>query len=247
VITGASSGIGEALAGRLAERGWHCVLLARRRDRLEALARELGGEAVVCDVSVREEVDRAAEVVRERHGRIRLLVNNAGIPGRSQALRRDPEQMERVLSTNFLGTVWATWAFLPLLEAGRPSRIVNVVSVSGAVSFPPMGPYAPSKHAQLAFSRAAAAELAPRGVGVLTVNPGFVHTEGFPNRERLRSAFMRRLVVDPEVVVEHVLRGLDRGAVEIFVPRWYRAPAIAQALAPATTARLLGRLARRRM
>lgn len=247
MITGASSGIGEALARRLAERGWHCILLARRRDRLEALARELGGEALVCDVSVREEVDRAAEVVTERHGRIRLLVNNAGIPGRSQALRRDPEQMERVLSTNFLGTVWATWAFLPLLEAGRPSRIVNVVSVSGAVSFPPMGPYAPSKHAQLAFSRAAAAELAPRGVGVLTVNPGFVHTEGFPNRERLRNPVLRRLVVDPEVVVEHVLRALDRGAVEIFVPGWYRAPAIAQALAPATTARLLGRLAQRRM
>ncbi|HSC92463.1 MAG TPA: SDR family oxidoreductase [Gaiellaceae bacterium] len=247
VITGASSGIGEALARRLADRGWRCVLLARRRERLDALARELDGEPQACDVSIREEVERAAAAVAERHGRIRLLVNNAGIPGRSQTLPRDPEQMQRVLATNFLGTVWATWAFLPLLEAGRPSRIVNVVSVSGAVSFPPMGPYAPSKHAQLAFSRAAAAELAPRDIGVLTVNPGFVHTEGFPNRERLRSPLLRRLVVDPDRVADHVLRALDRGTLETFVPPWYRGAALVQALAPGTTARLLGRLAARRM
>jgi short-subunit dehydrogenase len=247
VITGASSGIGEALARMLAERGWRCVLLARREDRLTALAAEIGGEAERCDVSDREEVDRVAAAVGERHPAVSLLVNNAGIPGRSQAFGLDPERMERVLATNFLGTVWTTRAFLPLLEAGRPSRLVNVVSVSGTVSVPPMGPYSASKHAQLAFSRAAAAQLPARGIGVLTVNPGFVHTEGFPNRDQLRSAFLRRVTIDPEDVAAHILDALDRGAVETFVPGWYRAAAVVQALAPGTTARLLARAARRRM
>ena len=247
VVTGASSGIGEALVRMLAQRGWRCVLLARRRERLEPLAAKVGGEAEVCDVSDREAVDRVAAAVAERHPAVSLLVNNAGIPGRSQALGLDPERMEQVLATNFLGTVWTTRAFLPLLEAGRPSRLVNVVSVSGVVSVPPMGPYAPSKHAQLAFSRAAAAQLAPRGIGVLTVNPGFVHTEGFPNRDRLQSPFLRRVTIEPEQVAAHILDALDRGAVETFVPGWYRAAAVVQALAPGTTARLLARAARRRM
>ena len=247
VVTGASSGIGAALVRMLAERGWRCVLLARRRERLERLAEEIGGEAEACDVSDRDEVDRVAAAVAERHPAVSLLVNNAGIPGRSQAFGLDPERMEEVLATNFLGTVWTTRAFLPLLEAGRPSRLVNVVSVSGMVSVPPMGPYAPSKHAQLAFSRAAAAQLAPRGIGVLTVNPGFVHTEGFPNRDRLRSPLLRRVTIEPEQVATHILDALDRGAVETFVPGWYRAAAVVQALAPGTTARLLARAARRRM
>ena len=247
VVTGASSGIGAALVRMLAERGWRCVLLARRRERLEPLAAEIGGEAEVCDVSDRAEVDRVAAAVAERHPAVSLLVNNAGIPGRSQTFGLDPERMEQVLATNFLGTVWTTRAYLPLLEAGRPSRLVNVVSVAGTVSVPPMGPYSPSKHAQLAFSRAAAAQLAPRGIGVLTVNPGFVHTEGFPNRERLGNPLLRRVTIDPERVAAHILDALDRGVVETFVPRWYRAGAVVQALAPGTTARLLARAARRRM
>jgi NAD(P)-dependent dehydrogenase (short-subunit alcohol dehydrogenase family) len=246
VITGASSGIGEALARRLSERGWRCVLMARRLDRLERLAAELDAEAEACDVADRDAVERAAATVGERHGAVSLLVNNAGIPGRASALTMEPGRIEQVLATNFLGTVWTTRAFLPLLEAGRPSRLVNVVSVAGLVATPPIGAYAPSKHAQLAFSRAAAAELPPRGIGVLTVNPGFVHTEGFPNRDRLPGP-LRRLVIGPDDVALHVLRALDRGAIETVVPRWYRVGAVAQAAFPGVTARLLGRMSARRM
>jgi uncharacterized protein len=247
VVTGASSGIGAALVRMLAERGWRCVLLARGRERLESVAQEVGGEAEVCDVSDRAEVDRVAAAVADRHPAVSLLVNNAGIPGRSRTHGLDPERVEQVLATNFLGTVWTTRAFMPLLEAGRPARLVNVVSVAGTVSVPPMGPYSASKHAQLAFSRAAAAQLSPRGIRVLTVNPGFVHTEGFPNREQLRNPLLRRMVIEPEQVASHILDALDRGAVETFVPGWYRAAAVVQALAPGTTARLLARGARRRM
>jgi NAD(P)-dependent dehydrogenase (short-subunit alcohol dehydrogenase family) len=241
VVTGASSGIGEAIARRLARAGWLCVLVARRRDRLEKLARELGGEAEVCDVADREAVDRVAAAVVERHPAIRLLVLSAGIPGRRTFFTAEPELIERVLHVNYLGGVWCLRAFLPALERARSADVVSIVSVAGTVAFPPSGPYSASKHAQLAFSRASAAELRPRGVRVHTVNPGFVETEGFPQRAVLRNPLLRRVVVGPDAVAEHVLAVLRRDVVESFVPRWYRVAPVVQALAPGTLARLLAR------
>jgi uncharacterized protein len=241
VVTGASSGIGEAVARRLAESGWRCVLVARRRERLKQLAAELDGEFEVCDVSEREQVERAAAAVVGRHPQVKLLVNNAGVPGRVRFLDAEPERIERVLRTNYLGSVWCLRAFYPALRAAAPSSVVNVVSVAGTVAFPPSGPYAASKHAQLAFSRATGAQLRGEGIHVLTVNPGLVHTEGFPNREVIPSALARRLVIDADVVADHVLRSLARGRTETFVPWWYRLAAIGQVLAPGATASLLGR------
>jgi NADP-dependent 3-hydroxy acid dehydrogenase YdfG len=130
VITGASSGIGEAIARALAARGWQTVLLARREERLRALADELGGEYEVCDVSDRDAVDRVAAAVRERHPQVRLLVNNAGIPGRADFVGIEPERLEEVLRVNYLGSVWCLRAFLPALEAAGRSDVVNIVSVA---------------------------------------------------------------------------------------------------------------------
>jgi NAD(P)-dependent dehydrogenase (short-subunit alcohol dehydrogenase family) len=247
VVTGGSSGIGAAIARALTARDWRCVLLARGRERLEAVAREVDGEWEVCDVSDREQVERAAETITERHPEIRLLVNNAGVPGRAEFLRADPELIERVLRINYLGGVWCLRAFLPALERARPSRVVNVVSVAGAVAFPPSGPYSAAKHAQLAFSRASAAQLRPRGVRVHTVCPGFVETEGFPQRAVLRNPLLRRLVVGPERVAEHVLDVLERDRGETYVPGLYRIAPLAQALAPGLVARLLARPRSHRM
>src|SRR3954462_7588216 len=101
VVTGASSGIGAETARLLSRRGWHCVLLARRADRLEAVANEIGGEWETCDVSDREAVDRVAAAVTARHPAIGLLVNNAGIPGRADFLHADPERIEQVLRVNY--------------------------------------------------------------------------------------------------------------------------------------------------
>ncbi len=164
------------------------MLLARREERLRALAEELGAEYEVCDVARREDVERVAAAVTERR-----------------------------------------------------SDVVNIVSVAGTVAFAPAGPYSASKHAQLAFSRAATAELRSRGVHVHTVNPGFVETEGFPQATVLRSALMRRLVVGPEHVARHVLKVIERDKRETFVPRWYRLAAVAQALAPGLVARISAR------
>jgi NAD(P)-dependent dehydrogenase (short-subunit alcohol dehydrogenase family) len=191
-----------------------------------------------CDIADRASVESAAARVLERHPRIDLLVNNAGVGARGNYLDVEPEVIERVMHVNYLGSVWSTLAFLPGL--GRGSHIVNLVSVAGTVA---VGPYSASKHAQLAFSRSIAAELAPRGIVVHTVNPGFVETEGFPQRGRF-GALGSKIVVDPPFVVRRLLEAVDKDKREIFVPRWYRVAAIAQALAPGLFARARSRTKR---
>jgi NAD(P)-dependent dehydrogenase (short-subunit alcohol dehydrogenase family) len=224
VVTGASSGIGAELVRRLQERGTHVVGISRRPSAAD--------EHETCDVSDREAVYAAAERVLARHPTIDLLVNNAGVAARGNFLDADPDRIELVMRTNYFGSVWTTLAFLPGLEAG--SHVVNVVSVAGTVA---VGPYSASKHAQLAFSRSLARELAPRGVSVHTVNPGFVETEGFPQGGRF-GRLGSRLVIEPSVVVERLLAAVDHDRREITVPRWYRPAAWAQAFAPGVVSRL---------
>jgi uncharacterized protein len=242
VVTGASSGIGEALARRLAREGWTCVLLARREDRLRELAAELAGEYELCDVTDRAQVDEVARRVLDRHPRVGLLVNNAGIPGRADFLAMEPERVELVLATNYLGGLWCLRAFLPGLEAAAPeAHVVNVASVAGTIAFPPSGPYSASKHAQLAFSRATGAQLAPRGIHVLSVMPGFIETEGFPQRSALASPLFRRLVKTPDELAERVVDAIGKRRAELTYPRWYRLFGVAQWLAPTLVRSLAAR------
>ena len=238
MVTGASSGIGAEIARALARRSWHCVLVARREDRLRELAEETRGDIEVCDVSDREAVEAMGRRVLDRHPRIHLLVNNAGIAGRASFLDGDPAVIEGVMRTNYLGSVWCLRALLPGLEAAAPSDVVNVVSIAGEVAFPPTGPYTASKHAQLAFSRATAAQLRRRGIRVHTVKPGFVETEGFPQAWLPKPA--QRLVVGPGRVAEHVVASVERGRGETSVPWYYGMVGPLQALIPNTFARVLG-------
>ena len=232
VVTGGSSGIGAAIARRLAGAGWHCVLVARNEERLRALAQEIGGEYEVCSVSDRAAVEACAARVLERHARVSLLVCSAGIPGRRGFLRADPEVIEQVVQTNYLGTVWAVRAFLPALEAAAPSDVVVIVSVAGMVAFPPSGPYSAAKHAQLAASRALTSDLKPRKIRVHTVSPGFVETEGFPQQGFLEMPVLGRLVVLPDQIARHVESVLARNRRETIVPWWYRIAPLAQVLLP---------------
>ena len=247
VVTGGSSGIGAAVARRLTERGWHCVLVARNAERLRAKAEELGSEYEVCDVGDRTAVDAMAAAVAGRHPAIKLLVNNAGISGRTPGNRRrrgfvdsDPDWIEEVFRINFFGAVWCLRAFLPALEAGKPSHVVNVTSVAGTVAVPP-GLYSATKHALVAFSRSLAASLPARGIHVHTVNPGFVETPGFPQRGVLGSRLLERSVVSPEYAARRIVTAVERNRREVFVPAWYRVPAAVQALAPGLVSRLLAR------
>jgi NAD(P)-dependent dehydrogenase (short-subunit alcohol dehydrogenase family) len=240
VVTGASSGIGAEIARVLAGRGDLCVLLARRADRLQELADELGSEAEPCDVSDRGTVEAVAARVLERHPRVAVLVNNAGIPGRNRFLDGDPDVIERLIRINYLGSVWCLRAFLPGLRAAAPSDVVNIVSVSGVVAGPPSGPYAASKHAQLAFSRTIAAELRGERIRVHTVKPGFVETEGFPQSTWLPGP-VQRIVIGPEDVAAHVLRSLEDGRGETTVPWFYGPLGALQDLMPNVFTRVFSR------
>jgi short-subunit dehydrogenase len=237
VVTGGSSGIGAAIARALTQRAWRCVLVARGRDRLDALARELGAEAETCDVGDRTQVEDLARRVGERHEAVHLLVNNAGIPGGGGFLDVSLDRIEEVTHTNYLGSVWCLRAFLPLLERGAPSDVVTVASVAGTVAVGASGPYTAAKHAQLAFSRSIATELAPRNVRVHSILPGWVETDRFPD-STLRRKLPDFLVMQPEKVANAVVRALEHNRREVFVPESYRVAAALQGLAPATLGRL---------
>ncbi|HEY6961849.1 MAG TPA: SDR family NAD(P)-dependent oxidoreductase [Gaiellaceae bacterium] len=232
VVTGASSGIGAELVRALQQRGVLVVGLSRSPSGAD--------EHEECDVADRAAVDVVAARVLERHPRIDLLVNNAGLAARGSFLDAAPERIEQVVRVNYLGSVWTTLAFLPGL--GEGSHVVNLVSVAGLVA---TGPYSASKHAQLAFSRSLAVELAPRGVKVHTINPGFVETPGFPQRGRV-PAPLYRLVAQPRMVVERLLGAVDDDKREIVVPRWYRPAAWVQSLAPGLFASARARTTRGR-
>ena len=172
-----------------------------------------------------------------RHPAIGLLVNNAGLSARSDFLSAEPERIEEVMRVNYLGSVWCLRAFLPALAPG--AHVVNVVSVAGTVASGTSGPYTASKHAQLAFSRASQAELRRRGISVHTILPGFIETEGFPQRR----ALPRRLhwaIGEPEQVAEAIVSALEEDKPELFVPRWYRIAMLAQALTPGLVRRFGG-------
>src|SRR5574338_1417602 len=244
VVTGASSGIGEATARLLAEKGWRCVLVARREDRLRTLAEELGAEVELCDVGDRDAVEAMAARILERHPAIHLLVNNAGMPARGTFLVVDSETIRRVTEVNYLGGVWCTRALLPGLRRAAErggAHVVNMVSVAGTAAFAPAGAYAASKHAQLAFSRSLAASLRGTGIQVHAVLPGFVETEGFPQKGVLKSRLLGRFVIQPPRVAAAVVQAVEKGKREVTVPWFpYRLVSIVQVLAPGLIARFSG-------
>jgi NAD(P)-dependent dehydrogenase (short-subunit alcohol dehydrogenase family) len=181
VLTGASSGIGRALALRLAEEGAWLVLAARSADELEATAeacRARGGKAVAVPTDVADEAQCRALVgaAVDAFGRVDTLVNNAGI---SMWARFDEleslEPIERIMRVNYFGAVYCTHAALPHLKASD-GRIVNVASLTGKTGVPTRTGYAASKHAMAGFFDSLRIELMDSGVSVTTVYPGFVAT-----------------------------------------------------------------------
>lgn len=244
VVTGASSGIGEATARLLAERGWRCVLVARRAEVLRSIAEEIGAEAEVCDVADRAAVSRLSAALLERHPAVDVLVNAAGFLARGTFADAPPDLVERVLAVNYLGGVWTTRGLLDgLREAARSggkAHVVTIASIGGAIVFTPAAPYSASKHAQLAFSRSLRAALRGTGVEVHTILPGFVTTPGFPHPKVFATRLGRRFVVGPDRVARSVLSAIERGKAETVVPWFpYALGAVAQSLAPTLTTRVL--------
>jgi uncharacterized protein len=244
IITGASSGIGEATARRLArEPDAALVLVARREDRLRALAASLGEERVsfvAVDLLDEDAPERIREHVLERHGRLDLLVNNAGAAWRATFADGGYENVRRTMAINFDAQVRLTEALLPLLRSSAPSAIVNVSSTAGRVARAGSGAYSASKFALAGWSDSLWAEERPNGVHVGLVLPGFISTEGFPQSELTAKPWTRWAVSTPEKGAEAIHEaGLGRRA-ERYVPRPYGIAAALRVLAPGLVRRVLG-------
>jgi short-subunit dehydrogenase len=239
LVTGASSGIGAAAARRLArEPGARLVLVARREERLRSLADEIGGATVVpIDLLAPDAPGQVREVVDREHGRLDLLVNNAGAAWRATFADGGWENLERHMKLNFEAQVRLTEALLPLLRQSaisspRRVAIVNIASTAARVSRPRTGAYSASKAAFAFWSDALHAEERQNGVHVGLVLPGFVVTEGFPASELRAKTITRWIVSKPEVVAEAIIDAGPGGKAERYVPRAYGLAAALRVLAP---------------
>jgi uncharacterized protein len=244
LITGASSGLGEAAAHRLArERGWELVLVARRAERLEALAAALSAPASALPLDLLDEdaPERARAHVEERHGgRLQLLVNNAGLGGRGNFADTGYALVRKAMALNFDAQLRLTEALLPALRAGAPSAIVNVASTAGRIARPGVGAYSASKAAFAVWSDALRAEEAAHGVHVGTVMPGFIPTEGFPQSELAAKRATRWMLGTPEEVADAIYDVGVRGRAERYAPRFYGALAALRTVAPGVVRRVMG-------
>jgi NAD(P)-dependent dehydrogenase (short-subunit alcohol dehydrogenase family) len=226
LITGASSGIGAALAVGFAQQGAVVGICARRADRLaETLDRvrehSPDSRSWTVDLADLEGIAGFAATVERELGGVDVLVNNAGIPKRRHVTRLSPEEVEDVMRINYFSPIRLTLALLPgLIE--RSGRIVNISSVAARLGPPIEAAYAASKAAVTAFSECMSVDLRETGVGVHVVNPGVLDTELFhlPDNETGFHDSVEMLPV--EAIVEPVLAQLDAGSVEGYVPEWFQ-------------------------
>ena len=242
LVTGASSGIGKATARRLArEPDARLVLVARRRERLEALAAELGGATVIAaDLVDPGTPALVAERVEAEHGRLDLLVNNAGVGGRGSFAEGGWAAVHRVMAINFDAQVRLTEALLPLLRRSAPSGVVNVGSVAGRVSRPGAGAYSASKFALAGWTEALQMEERRHGVHVTLVQPGYVATEGFPQGKLQARPWTRWMVSTDAGVAEGIVEVWRRRRPEAYLPHPYALVPLARVLLPGLYRRAVG-------
>ncbi len=226
LITGASSGIGRALALELARRGAKLVLLARRASKLEDVAAEVSRrgsqvETVTGDVTDEAARRQALDRALSCYGGLDILVNNAGIGAQGNFAEADPARLRPIMEVNFFALAEMTRAALPLLRNGRRPMIVNISSILGHRGIPGTSEYCASKFAVQGFSESLRAELWPEGIDVLVVSPGTTQTEFFDVlvEKRGQAAWSGRGGDSPEVVARKIARAIRSGRHEI-MPNW---------------------------
>ena len=178
VVTGASSGIGEATARGLRAAGFFVVLGARREDRLMAVARELGGRGLPLDVRDLASIDAFTAAIATEYGQVEILINNAGLAAGLQPLAQgNDDDWVQMMETNVLGLLRVTRAMLPLLRRAPRAHIVNLGSVAGFEVYPGGVGYTASKHAVRAITKTLRLELMGEPIRVTEIEPGMVETE----------------------------------------------------------------------
>jgi short-subunit dehydrogenase len=220
IITGASSGIGHALAQELAQRGWELALLARRADLLDELSGQLNARgaktvALPCDVSDGEAVRAAVRAGEELlGGPFDLAVANAGVGLPTNATKFPIDDAELMVRVNFLGLLYLFDAVVPSMIERRSGRIVGVASIAGLRGLPTTSVYSATKAGMQSFLEASRVELAPHGIGVTTVNPGFVDT-AMTAKNRFRMPFLMSAAEAARIIAD----GIERGDREVEFPR----------------------------
>ena len=218
LITGASQGIGHALAVAAAARGAKVLAAARSAPLLDELAQEVRArsgvlETVVADVTQPEDRQRMVEAAVQHFGGLDILVNNAGLGATGHFAEVSPERLRRIFEVNFFGTTETIRAFLPLLRQGHRPAIVNISSIAAKRGIPARSEYSASKFAVQGFSEALRAELAKDGVDVIVVCPGLTRTNFSKNMleqsARMPVDHMRGMT--PEAVAAATLRAITRG------------------------------------
>ena len=183
IVTGASSGIGRETAREFAKHGANVVLASRNREKLEAIAADIGEAASVVPVDVTDRLSVEALVRRtvEEYDAIDVLINNAGVGLFAPVADGNLENARHLFDVNFWGAVNCIQAVTPYMTSQRRGHIVNVSSVAGHISPPHMGMYAASKHALAALSNSLRVELSGSGIGVSTIYPGLTETSFMEN------------------------------------------------------------------
>lgn len=238
VVTGASRGIGRAVAVQAARRGARVGLIARSGPDLEQVRSEIGGTSAgaTADVGDREQVTSAIKALEAELGPTDVLVANAGIGAYGPFSDIPVEEVERLVRINLLGTVYPLKAVLRgMIERGR-GHLVVVSSVAGRFGSPFEAAYAATKFAQTGLAEAMSVELEGRGVGVSIVNPGVVDTGFFEARGHAYDRpFPKPIPADR--VAEAVIGAVESGRREVFVPRWFRYALAVRHLSPGLYAR----------
>jgi NAD(P)-dependent dehydrogenase (short-subunit alcohol dehydrogenase family) len=226
LVTGASSGIGAALAAGFAERGATVGICARREDRLRGVLDRLlvhspESRSWTVDLADLDGVERFARRADDELGGIDVLVNNAGIPKRRPVTELSPEVVESVMALNYSSPVRLTLALLPGL-IDRGGRIVNISSIAGRLGPGTEAAYAASKAALTAWSEAMCVDLADTDVKVHVVNPGIIDTELFRLPDNDEPIADMSMALPVEAIVQPVVDQLDAGTFEIYVPEWFQ-------------------------